>query len=145
MGTICGVERFDPMDAQPGSRSTAAVDHGDLDVVKRSSCKPPKSRSRAVTDERAIPAGQDRSELMGTWERYWVSDQVDASISVMQGPVLEPPPHSAAAHAGDVQLKGRNQRELLVRDPQDRRFTAAGRVHKAPKLGSRYDFGEISA
>jgi len=39
---------------------------------------------------------------MGTWERYRVSDEVDTSISAVQGPVLESPPHRAAAHAGDM-------------------------------------------
>ena len=144
---VRGVEALDPVDAQPVPRPAAAPDHRDLDVASAAPRQAPERRRRAVADERAVSAGEHRAELEGAGER----DRRDRrgtrpGIPAMQRSRSQPPlaldPRPTPAI---VQLSGRDQPELLVRDPRDRRLAAAARVHKAPKLADRDDLGDISA
>ncbi len=50
-----------------------------------------------MADERAVSAGQNRSEFGGTWKGNRVADQIDTSVLVVQRPVLQPPAHSLHA------------------------------------------------
>ena len=92
-----------------------------------------------------MPASQDGAEFARAWERDRVTDEVHTSIPAMQRPAFHTAPYLAPADGGNVQLMGRDQRELLVRDPLHRDLPTPARVHKSPNLANRNDLGNISA
>ena len=104
-----------------------------------------QQRSRGtVAYNGGVAARQHGRQLAASGHQDSMTDQVDAPMEAMESPAPKPASDPAPSEPRQRELIGRDESELLTRDPRDRSVRAPPALQKVPNRPRPRDLRHIS-